>query len=168
MKGWIPAPVFLLLFFCILCAGCLSPVYDGWIDDWEDPVASACDSPAAAIGESAGIVDQDHCYQELAVMTGDLPICDRIGRDPPKTKCYLRIAARVNDPLICRQVPPSADPQAYLRIDCLWEVAMKNNNRAACEYMGDERISRMFIGEMSRESCLRRIESGQGATGGLT
>ncbi len=78
------------------------------------------------------------------------------------TKCYLLIASKKNDPAICNEVPDTSDMQAYLKVDCLWEVAIKNNNPDACRKMGSERISRMFIGEESRETCLARLASGKG------
>jgi hypothetical protein len=59
-------------------------------------------------------------------------------------------------------MPSTSDPQAYLKIDCLWEVAIKNNNKAACQAMGSGKISRMVIGEMSRKTCLARLASGEG------
>jgi hypothetical protein len=78
------------------------------------------------------------------------------------TKCFVLIASKKNDPAICSTVPSTSDPQAYLKIDCLWEVAIRNNNQAACTAMGSQTISRMVIGEMSRKTCLARLASGQG------
>jgi hypothetical protein len=131
------------------------------------PLATACNSPAfagyemfAASGDASK--DLDHCIQFVAVQSGDTAQCDGIERGAPKTKCYCLIASKKNDPAICSQVPQTGDMQAYLEIDCLWEVAIKNNNPAACEAMGSDRISRMFIGEMSRQTCMQRLASGQG------
>jgi hypothetical protein len=45
---------------------------------------------------------------------------------------------------------------------------MKNNNPAACNAMGNQRISRMFIGEMSKQTCNQRLASGQAVGGSLT
>lgn len=164
MKRWFPALVFLLLLYFSLSAGCLTGVNAYFFgEELENPYASVCDSPAAEIGYlSSGSLDRDHCYQQVAVTAGDTTLCQKIDRDPPMTKCYLLIAAKKNDAAVCNQVPPTNDPQAYLKIDCLWEVAIKNNNKAACEAMGSQKISRMFIGEMSRQTCLARLASGQG------
>lgn len=170
MKGY-PYVLAILLLFCIFATGCSELMgitgMTPWAYDFQEPLGSVCTSPAAKLLKPAGL-DQDHCYQQVAVNTGSLSLCDKVDRDPPMTKCYMLIAAKQNDPTICDQVPQTNDPQAYLKIDCLWEVAMKNNNKAACEAMGGQRISRMFIGEMSRQTCLTRLESGQAATGSLT
>lgn len=169
MKGY-PYVLIILLLFLVSATGCMELMYmtgAGWISDVQEPLGSVCTSPSARLLKSSGL-DQDHCYQQVAVNTGNLPLCEKVDRDPPMTKCYMLIAARRNDPAVCDQVPPTSDPQAYLKIDCLWEVAMENNNNAACEAMGSQKISRMFIGEMSRQSCLARLASGQAATGSLT
>ena len=57
------------------------------------------------------------------------------------------------------------DMQAYLKIDCLWEVAIRNNNPAACEAMGSQKISRMFIGEISQQTCLAAAGERPGCRG---
>lgn len=131
------------------------------------PLTTACNSPLfntyemfIAGGEKSK--DLDHCIQFFAVQAGDISQCDGIGRGAPRTKCYCLIASKNNDPAICNQVPVTSDPQAYLKIDCLWEVALKNNNQAACEAMGSQKISRMFVGEISRQTCIQRLASGQG------
>lgn len=168
----------LLLLASVLSCGCMVPVgkdsvnYDlNWVflhpADIE-PADYVCDvSPAAKLLRTQGL-DRDHCYQEVAVRTENLPLCEKVNRDPPMTKCYLRIAAKQNNPAICDQIPPTTDAQAYLKIDCLWEVAMKNNNKAACEAMGNQKISRMFMGEMSRQTCIQRLVIGQAALARLT
>jgi hypothetical protein len=160
----------LIIPFCILSAGCLEGINDYFFGDRiTDPAGSFCDSPAAEIGYlSSGSIDRDHCYQQVAVTFGNTYLCNRIERDPPMTKCYMLIAAKQNNPAVCDQVPPTNDSQAYLKTDCLWQVAMQNNNNAACEALGNQKISRMFIGEMSRQSCLARLAGGQAATGRLT
>jgi hypothetical protein len=139
----------------------------------KSPPASICSSPAVSLvlqsmAEPGKESDRDHCYQAVAVEMGDTSLCWNIDRGAPKTKCFLLIAAKKNDPGICNEIPDTSDIQAYLPLDCQWEVAMKNNNKAACEAMGNQRISRMFIGEMSRQTCLARLASGQAATGALT
>lgn len=171
MKGY-PYVLVILLIFCIFSTGC-SELMDitgmtAWMYDTEEPFGSVCTSPSAKLLGTAAGLDRDHCYQQMAVNMGDLTLCDKVERDPPMTKCYMLIAAKQNNPAVCDQVPPTNDPQAYLKIDCLWEVAMVNNNNAACEALGSRKVSRMFIGEMSRQSCLARLASGQAGTGRLT
>lgn len=163
MKGCSCALVILLL-FSIFTAGCMEMEMSGfgWIfDDVSEPLGSACTSPAAKLLKPAGL-DQDHCYQQVAVNAGDLRLCEKVKRGAPMTKCYALIAGKQNDPSVCDQVPVTSDPQAYLKIDCLWEVAIFKNNPDACRAMGSQKISRMFIGEMSQQTCLARLASGQG------
>ena len=133
------------------------------------PLTSVCTSPAFMVyervmnpgGESK---DLDHCIQFFAVQAGDTSQCPGIKRGAPMTKCYLLIASKKNDPAICDLIPPTNDMQAYLKNDCLWDVAIQNNNPVACETMGDTKITRMLIGEMSRQTCQARLSGGQ--TGG--
>jgi hypothetical protein len=131
------------------------------------PLSSACSSPAFNIYEQVSNPDgesndHDHCIQFFAVQTGDTSQCAGIQRGAPKTKCYCLIASNKNDMTICDQVPPTNDATAYLKIDCLWEVAIRNNNADACRKIGNVKISRMITGEESQQACLARLESGQG------
>lgn len=169
MKGYMSALAFLLI-ISVLSSGCMElEAFDlGWIWEYDQPASSVCSSPALKLITSTGMGDKDHCYQAVAVNTENLAICEKITRPPPMTKCYLLIAAKKNDPSICDEIPRTNDPQAYLKVDCLWEVAMTNNNQAACEALGSERISRMFMGEMSKQTCLDRLASGQAAGGRMT
>jgi hypothetical protein len=136
-------------------------------DGLSHPMTSVCSSPVFSLyervanpgGESK---DLDHCIQFVAVQAGDTSQCRGIRRGAPMTKCYVLIASKKNDPAVCDEVPPTDDMQAYLRVDCLWEVAIKNNNPEACRQMGTSKISRMFIGEMSQKTCQARLASGQG------
>ncbi len=131
------------------------------------PLTTACSGPAFAVyeqvtGTGSKSKDLDHCIQFFAVQAGDTSQCANIQRGAPKTKCYCLIASNKNDLSICDQVPSTNDPSAYLKTDCLWEVAIRNNNPAACEAMGSKKISRMIIGEMSRQTCEQRLASGIG------
>ena len=145
----------------------ISSITDAATTEIQNPTLSPCISPAWKL-VSAFIInhgeefDPAHCYQFFAVQAGDISQCSLIQRDPPKTKCFTMIAGNKNDAGICDQMPSTSDPQAYLKIDCLWEVAIKNNNKAACQAMGSGKISRMVIGEMSRQTCLARLKSGDG------
>ena len=166
MKG-LSFMLVLLLVANVLAAGCMEMAMYGpddglistVISDFQEPLGSVCTSPAAKILRPAGL-DQDHCYQQVAVNAGDLSLCDKIKRGAPMTKCFMLIAAKQNDPALCNQIPTTSDPQAYLKIDCLWEVATVNNNPAACQAMGTQKLSRMFIGEMSQQTCLARLAKG--------
>jgi hypothetical protein len=145
----------------------LNSVLDSTVEGIKNPLLSPCYSPAwklvyRFVSNPGEEFDPDHCIQFFAVQAGDTTKCPNIKRGAPMTKCYCLIASKKNDPAICDQVPPTNDFQAYLKIDCLWEVAIKNNNRDACTAMGTEKISRMFIGEMSQKTCLARLAGGQG------
>lgn len=131
------------------------------------PLSTACTSPAFAVYETVANTgdrskDLDHCIQFFAVRAGDTAECAGIQRGAPKTKCYCLIASDKNDIGICDQVPETGDLQAYLKIDCLNEVAVRNNNPEACEAMGSQKISRMFVGEISRQTCRQRLATGVG------
>jgi hypothetical protein len=145
----------------------LDSVLDSTLSEIENPLLSPCSSPAwklvyMFVSNPGEEFDPDHCIQFIAVQTGDTSQCPNIKRGAPMTKCYCLIASKENDPSVCNQVPSTSDLQAYLEIDCLWEVAIRNNNPAACTAMGTNKISRMFIGEMSQQTCLARLASGQG------
>jgi hypothetical protein len=183
MKGLLSVLALLLLVTTVLVAGTVQPggqmasdtgnadilsrIIAAITGGINHPLTSVCTSPAFTIyeqvtnpdGESK---DLDHCIQFFAVQAGDTSQCADIQRGAPKTKCYCLIASKKNDPAVCDQVPQTNDIQAYLKIDCLWEVAIKNNNADACQQMGNAKISRMIIGEMSQQTCLARLASGQG------
>jgi hypothetical protein len=188
MKGVLWVAVIILLVVSVMVAGCFqleSQLRSGadnpdiisrgiaeGISEFNNPFTSPCESPGFRLISTAMTGDSDsgggsgkntdHCYQAIAVNLGDTSKCDNIQRGAPKTKCYCLIASNKNDPTICDHVPSTSDPQAYLKIDCLWEVAIRNNNHDACTAMGSKKISRMFIGEMSQQTCLERLKSGQG------
>jgi hypothetical protein len=182
MKRLLSWPLLLLILAVLVTAGAQAAPVDtagsGIFDkivahlQWEiqgltHPLSTACNGPAFNayeyfLGTGEESKDLDHCIQFFAVQAGDTSQCEGIQRGAPRTKCYCLIASNRNDPSVCSQVPMTSDPQAYLEVDCLWEVAIRNNNPAACEAMGSRKISRMFIGEMSRSTCLARLASGQG------
>jgi hypothetical protein len=184
MKG-VSCVILLLILAGILVvtAGCVDPgrkegesspvnvILANAMQEYGTPDMSICKSPAWRfiyqwVSSPGQKFDPDHCYQYFAVLEGDTARCYAVERGAPKTKCFVMIAGNKNDPAICSGIPSTSDPQAYLKIDCLWEVAIKNNNPAACTAMGSSKISRMFIGEMSQQTCRARLASGQ--TGGST
>jgi len=186
MKGLLSVLLLLLLVSAVLVTGSVQSgvqqpadrgnagLFDRIVTEfqWEiqgltHPLTSACRGPAfnlyeTFIGSGEKSKDLDHCIQFVAVQSGDTSQCAGIQRGAPKTKCYCLIASKKNDVGICDQVPMTNDMQAYLKIDCLWEVAIRNNNPAACEAMGSQKISRMFTGEISQQACKQRLASGQG------
>jgi hypothetical protein len=186
MKGLLSVLLLLLLVSAVLVTGSVQSgvqppadmgnagLFDRIVTEfqWEiqgltHPLTSTCRGPAfniyeTFIGSGEKSKDLDHCIQFVAVQTGDTSQCADIQRGAPKTKCYCLIASKKNDIGICDQVPMTNDMQAYLKIDCLWEVAIRNNNPAACEAIGSQKISRMFVGEISRQACEQRLASGQG------
>jgi hypothetical protein len=183
MKGVSCVLILLLLVMTlILTAGCVDPgqkpgesspvnvILANAMIELKTPDMTMCTSPAWRlihqwVSNPGQKFDPDHCYQYFAVLEGDTAKCYNVERGAPKTKCFVLIAGNKNDPAVCDQIPQTNDMQAYLEVDCLWEVAIKNNNKAACEAMGNQKISRMFVGEMSRQTCLARLASGQGVGG---
>jgi hypothetical protein len=93
----------------VLFAGCLKTVGSAG--------ASAC---AALSGK-----DQDHCYQGIAVKTGNTDLCAYIqaadfkqyGSKPPKDKCYLMIAENTGDKSICDKIVGGT--MSYTKAECL-------------------------------------------------
>ena len=145
----------------------LSSVIDSTMAEIKNPILSPCSSPGwklvyRFVSNPGEEFNADHCIQFFAVQVGDISQCADIKRGAPKTKCYCLIASKKNDPSVCSKVPSTSDPQAYLKVDCLWEVAIKNNNQDACNAMGSQKISRMVVGEMSKQTCLARLASGEG------
>jgi hypothetical protein len=148
----------------------LNSLLDSTTAEIKNPFLSPCSSPAwklifTYVTNPGEEFNADHCIQFFAVQAGDTSQCADIKRGAPKTKCFVMIAGNKNDPAICNKIPTTSDPQAYLKVDCLWEVAIKNNNQAACNAMGSQKISRMFVGEMSKQTCLARLASGEGVGG---
>ena len=145
----------------------LNRVFDNAMAEMKNPITTPCSSPAwmliyKFVSNPGEEFNADHCIQFFAVQAGDTSQCADVKRGAPKTKCFVMIAGNKNDPSICNKVPSTSDPQAYLKVDCLWEVAIKNNNPAACNAMGSQKLSRMFIGEMSKQTCLAKLASGDG------
>lgn len=144
----------------------IGTVIDSATTELNAPLLSPCASPAWKLiytnvvspGED---FDADHCIQFVAVRTADTSLCSGIRRGAPKTKCFAMIAGNTNNPAICNKMPSTSDPQAYLKTDCLWEVAIKNDNQAACNAISKS-INRMIVGEMSKQTCLARLASGVG------
>jgi len=140
-----------------------------------NPAGSVCSSPAFKLAmkfttadADAASGDTDHCYQAIAVNLGDLSMCNNIQRGAPMTKCYMMIAANKGDSSICHQIPDTPDPQAYLTADCLMEVARKTRDPAVCAELKKVSINRMFIGEISQQSCLQQLANDRIAPGGNT
>ena len=145
----------------------LSAILDSTNSEIKNPLLSPCSSPvwklvSAVVISPGEKSDPDHCIQFIAVQAADTMLCSNIRRGAPKTKCFALIAGNKNDPAICSRMPSTSDPRAYLKIDCLWEVAIRNNNEAGCNAMGTQKISRMIVGEMSKQTCLARLASGEG------
>jgi hypothetical protein len=148
----------------------LNMVLDNAKAEMKNPLTTPCYSPAwmlvyKFVSNPGEEFNADHCIQFFAVQAGDTAQCADIKRGPPKTKCFVMIAGNKNDPSLCNKIPSTSDPTAYLKVDCLWEVAIKNNNPAACNAMGSQKISRMIVGEMSKQTCLARLASGEGVGG---
>jgi len=115
-------------------------------------------------------IDSDHCIKAIAVWKKDAGMCEGIaGEDfittnakgqriqienPPKSECFLEIAAKTNNPNLCDKatgVFVSAN-----KIDCLYAVALQNKDAYVCERIGIDTQSRAGI-EMNQADCKNKV-----------
>ena len=71
--------------------------------------------------------DDVHCYQEVAVNSGNADECDKVPQkegytmsNPPEDKCHLMIAENTGDPTACNDV--KGGPGSYTKAECLENV----------------------------------------------
>lgn len=171
MKGCFSVLALLLLLMCILSSGCfeIQLMGLGWILEPEDPAESACNSPAVRVVNAVtdtgdggkGLIDQDHCYQGIAVNLRDTELCKKIARAAPRSKCYVLIADKFGDPSVCSLMPATLESMdSYSQMECLQTVAIKMGDRSICDAIGNRKINRMIAGEISKEACYRHVASG--------
>lgn len=79
----------------------------------------------------------DHCYQKLAVMTGDASGCEKIpgtgfeGSNPPKDKCYLLVAEKNVDPAPCANIEGGMN--SYTTDECYQSVGATGGSADQCD-----------------------------------
>ncbi len=88
----------------------------------------------------------DHCLQNAAVQGGDTDTCKNIkgedftdsGSNPPKDKCYLRIAENTGDLGTCDKI--EGGPYSYTREECILNTSVKFKNPSGCVVLtGDDK-----------------------------
>lgn len=81
--------------------------------------------------------DSDHCYQGMAVQSGNADTCEKIegenftGENPPKDKCYLMNAVNTGDYSLCDKI--AGGFMSYTKEECIAEVAISKKDLAACK-----------------------------------
>lgn len=80
----------------------------------------------------------DHCLQNAAVQEGDTTGCEKIkgedfsdsGSNPPRDKCYLRIAENTGDLDACNNIAGGA--YSYTKEECILNTSIKFENPSGC------------------------------------
>ncbi len=95
--------------------------------------------------------DDVHCYQEVAVSSGDADECDKVPQkegfttsNPPQDKCYMMVAENTGDPTACNNMKGGAF--SYERDECL-ENVFENGSPDDCAGLPNEKECRdMYAG----------------------
>lgn len=80
----------------------------------------------------------DHCLQNAAIQDADASTCEKIkgedfsdsGSNPPKDKCYLRIAENTGDLSACDKI--EGGMYSYTKEECILSTAVKFENPSGC------------------------------------
>lgn len=148
----------LLILACVMAGGCTE------LDHLLGTVELAvCDGNAARIAD----IDRDHCVQDAAIRMGDVELCREIAYAPPRTKCVMLIAEKSGDAMVCDQMENHPGSGEYSRLECLQRVAAKTGDASVCDGIGNDAVSYMFTGRITKETCIAAAggpESGQSLT----
>ncbi len=96
--------------------------------------------------------DSDHCYQQMAVQSGNANTCEKIkgesfeGQNPPKDKCYLMSAVSQGDYNLCGKIKGGL--VSYSKDQCLLEVAIGKKDPEGCQKLPSEEM---------KSDCISRI-----------
>jgi len=102
-------------------------------------IFSGCLGQASEIGCSA-ISDahmQDECIQQAAVTENNPSLCENIsgsgftGSNPPKDKCYLRIANETGDASLCSKM--KGGDYSYEPSECYYDIAVNTGDPSLCD-----------------------------------
>lgn len=82
--------------------------------------------------------DPDHCLQNAAVQDGDADGCAKVkgedfessGSNPPRDKCYLRVAENTGDLSACDKI--AGGPFSYTKEECILGASVKHHNPSGC------------------------------------
>lgn len=97
--------------------------------------------------------DPDHCYQNAAVQDGNPDACKNIkgedfsdsGSNPPRDKCYLRIAENTGDLGVCDKIEGGA--YSYTKEECILGTSVEHKNPSGC----------MMLSGADKESCVSQV-----------
>lgn len=89
------------------------------------------------------VKDQDVCYQTAAIQESRAELCEKIvgknflgaSSNPPRDKCYLKIAETSGDLASCNQIKGGL--MSYSREECLIKVGRLFDNPLACQELAD-------------------------------
>ena len=115
---------------------------------------SGCDLLGWFIGFSCDFSSDDvHCYQEVAVNSGEADECEKVPQkegyttsNPPQDKCHLMIAENTGDPTACDDMKGGVG--SYTREECL-ENVFANGSPDDCEGRPNEQECRDMYAENS-------------------
>ncbi len=80
--------------------------------------------------------DRDHCIQKVAELTKDAPMCDSIDAAPPKSKCYILVAAESRSAAPCfwmKERTWYGESGTYTADQCLQYFAVKVRDPSVCD-----------------------------------
>lgn len=97
--------------------------------------------------------DPDHCMQNAAVQDGNPDTCSKIkgedfadsGSNPPRDKCYLRIAENTGDLSVCDKI--EGGPYSYTKEECILGTSVEHKNPSGC----------MMLSGADKESCVSQV-----------
>lgn len=115
-------------------------------------------SLSGCLGGMAGITcyllpDSDHCYQAAAMQENDPEGCAKIkgegfeGSNPPRDKCYLKIAENTGDLSVCDKI--EGGMYSYTKEECYLETSIKHENPSGC----------MKLSDSDKDSCVSSLSS---------
>ncbi|HBB38398.1 MAG: hypothetical protein UV82_C0016G0003 [Candidatus Magasanikbacteria bacterium GW2011_GWD2_43_18] len=95
----------------------------------------------------------DHCLQNAAVQGGNPDTCKNIqgedfsdsGSNPPKDKCYLRIAENTGDLGTCDNI--EGGPYSYTKEECILNTSVKFKNPSGC----------VALTGADRDACIEQV-----------
>ncbi|MDO8584171.1 MAG: hypothetical protein Q7R83_03265 [bacterium] len=111
------------------------------------------------VGDTEGLAcliapDSSHCYQDMAVSSGDSSICERVhqperfkasGSNPPQDKCYLMVAQNTNNLDACKKIKGGF--MSYTQEECILTVSLEYENPAGCQQLSGAAKTRC-VGEL--------------------
>lgn len=130
-------------------------------------IASGCTEMGEdACGALSGR-DRDHCYQNMAKITGNLELCKKVEGGGPASKCYAYVAGLNGEISTCvamENMPWHHDTEAYRWQDCVMYAARTSNCPDFCDYLESYKGQATDLNPymtVSLESCRKNINCGQ-------